>query len=237
MTKSASTSGLIPAQHAARINPDVVNACPNWCTAPGHDDEDPCERMHWGVERHVAASTDLKLLSVYAGQWMYAADPHVVVTLSESGREEDLLKLTMPEARSLADALKATVSEVIFAEAAHTADVTPITAPTPPPCPDWCGLPEGHPYDLAFAINGTVTRVHCAYDDDVVDIRMVESWSPEGVELFETEFILLPVGSAQEKVSAEEARRIAAALLAAADRFDAISKAAVGQPASGRCTL
>lgn len=110
MSKNASTSGLIPAQHAARINPDVVNVCPIWCTAPGHDDEDPCERMHWGVERHVAASIDLKMLSVYAGQWMYAAEPQVVVTLRESGLEADLLKLTMDEARSLADALNATVN-------------------------------------------------------------------------------------------------------------------------------
>jgi hypothetical protein len=89
-----------------------------------------------------------------------------------------------------------------------------------PACPPWCSLPAGHPYDLDIA-GVEISRAHMAFDDDSdVNVVAVETVSVAGaVTVSDPEIMLCARGN----VDADQARRVAAQLSAAADKLQEIA--------------
>jgi hypothetical protein len=88
--------------------------------------------------------------------------------------------------------------------------------PTPPACPAWCTQPAGHDYDCTDGDEGFI-RSHSTERND----RRAWVWQREtntaGVLTFEE----VSIGVDEGDLGADQARKLAADLLAAADVLDA----------------
>jgi hypothetical protein len=85
------------------------------------------------------------------------------------------------------------------------------------PCPPWCTLPAGHGYDTAD--HTCVTRLHSrAFGDHVALVAAENLTVDEGGGHIEQAAPVIDL--ANMELTAAEARRLAAALLDAADVYD-----------------
>jgi len=114
----------------------------------------------------------------------------------------------------------------------HTAEGTQAshlpTATTRPPCPDWCGEKPGHDYDTDVPATGEMERYH-SWDAPAIgeqhhawaSISGCEVWL-DGVVTLKAPYIY---ASADEELTAWQARAYSAELLLAANKLDEINGA------------
>ena len=99
--------------------------------------------------------------------------------------------------------------------------------PTTNPCPEWCTQPAGHGYDAPALARDVLCREHTtdAGDPTSAAVCGFGYQSDGGGETVEMDGITVWVrgNAAQGEISAAEARELAASLLTAADKFDAIT--------------
>jgi hypothetical protein len=100
-----------------------------------------------------------------------------------------------------------------------------------PPCPGWCRLNAGHPYDSTEWDYVTHCRFHSSVPDDTAFDARVEATERNKDGVVEVGTPVLAVYAEGER-TAEDARRIAAELLAAADLLDRINGATRSCPRS-----
>lgn len=106
------------------------------------------------------------------------------------------------------------------------------------PCPYWCTLPRGHGYDGQEAGTANLVRSHVGEGHDTVlsgiagsdhivnvDLAAMETASPDGGRVLAVTPVELSVLGYREgdALDAAAARRLAAALLDGADRFDEVT--------------
>lgn len=118
------------------------------------------------------------------------------------------------------------------------------TASTPTsihPCPPWCTETPGHGYDSRDPGNDTLIRFHTAQIGEAVVIAGVLDWreytvpvsidtmevaTPDGLQVLQLDAAQLTMGYDEGTVfTGEQARKLAALLLNAADRYDEITGA------------
>ncbi len=101
---------------------------------------------------------------------------------------------------------------------------------SPPPCPPWCALPAGHAYDSydpQYRGHEVVSVVHFRQHVSTADpadayVEQTES-SHEGKVTLEPPAVFYDGEMSERGADAAEARRVAAALLAAADLLDTLT--------------
>ncbi len=104
---------------------------------------------------------------------------------------------------------------------------------SPPPCPPWCALPAGHAYDSydpRYRDHEVVSVVHFRQHVSTADpaaayVEQTES-SHDGKVTLEPPVVIYDGEMSEHGADAAEARRVAAALLAAADLLDTLTATA-----------
>ncbi len=114
----------------------------------------------------------------------------------------------------------------VMAEKTRVLDLIRAT-PAPLPCPDWCGLPEGHPYeeicdDPEFA--GDCTRYHVVNPLAMIDVSQVENMVSGVVTLGSVDLSMWN-STGVEIVTPEQARALAAQIPAAVALFERLTDA------------
>ena len=94
----------------------------------------------------------------------------------------------------------------------------------PPPCPDWCAHRLSHPYEVADPVSQVVYRTHSNGEDTTATIYQLESNMSGGVVHLDPPTLSLWIdGDMSGELTADQARDVAASLLAAADDLDRLA--------------
>lgn len=128
----------------------------------------------------------------------------------------DLMRLSFDELRDLDDS-PAWQQAIDHDE--HMARRRPTVTP---PCPAWCRLETGHPYEGVDLDNVTFVRFHESRREGTTAVSQ-EEWNRSGDVTLEPPTVSI-LDSVHEECTAARARELAAELLSAADLLDRVGQ-------------